>query len=1824
MTEVNLDFNVGGNYSSSLTQMIAQAEQYARVNDTLVGKLNVVNLAMIGLIDKTSKITGVYKTSVAEAAAYEQAMSGLAATAVAAGKSFDGVQKATLNLAREVPGGIGEAVKMVTALQQSGVTATTSIGKLGKAFSDLGAANGFDGAAIGKQLLEMNRSFGNSEQQLGKFGDSLTTLSAKYGASAASSLSFAKALAPVASSVGITETAVIGLGTAASRLGEDGAASYNAFNKVLLDMSSSIRNGTPQLREYAGLLGMNQQALSDLFKSDPTEVLVRFTEAIGKGGPDAQRALEALGLDAVRTQKALTALSSQGDLRSIIGDSTKAYGDGSTEKAAAAAINNVNTQMQMLQESMSQAVASAGRPFLSFLGSVVGAANQAAAAVASVMQGPIGQAVGTVTGPVAGVAEGAGGMGMALVSNMAMLAMGRRAFNFGRAKTQGFGIGRDMARGGMTAEEVAMARTGMTPAELAADTSGKNVVLKQAVANEASGMPMGPMITAGGKYGSTVPGFVPSAGQMRAGFGATLKAATNLTAAGFNWQSNDFRTADWRTQVKADGTPYTQEELMRRSAAGKEYQETRTAIRAARQGAYGVFAPGTAGSNVAEAQAAGGNIAGITTASRESANAIGKLAKETATLEKPMVNLRSSVIGLGQTMAMYAKREAAAGLGAVKGVGGGLMATAGPLIAIAGAMAAIEFTLSKRSENEQKMAKFESGFKDANAQYNDFASAAGLASKGLVSLSVSTADMTKKMQDAATATSNFVGGVGGDVAVATSPGYNAAFKASDPYNTQRSIAEAQGVLGVDASPAAIERMRMDYANSVQGDAKKIQEFTSGINKKSSGYEDLMGAYVEARGFAPWSEPDSIMGNGMTDAQAGIGQSMASRATQNVKSVGSIYGESSDAAIASKFVEASKILSATNTEKQKDSWWNGLPTEQANFAARTSIGDVLGLSDDQKGILKQGLEDNKTLDEIIPTIGGGVADQYKALKSQGFDFNNPDFAKLAQTPEAQSKAEELDKTFAKLVPGAKDLSTALYAAAKAAAAAGKDMGKLSDAEVKRQGGLVGLAAYRLQQNPNAANSANLSGLLLQDAIKGTGSARGAVTQGYQMLEGLTESKNPLARQAVKAMIQQAQVADIVPSAARSTGQNQRLAIEQGQRARELLKTTTDPEARQGLMQQIQGEQEAYAQRIQMMKQFVMQKLQLDRQLARAERDSAITQARALRDLATQETEARKDYKTQRDNADYDHKLQMDRADKDHTLQVENAKRDERRREQDATDDFHLQQQRSQRDFNKQMARMVEDSAKSLYDPYKRIQAQQVWDAGSLLNNLKQQNEAILKQTAQLAQLQAMGVSQAVISQLDLSNPNNAQQLNRLVNDLANDPSLVGRYNATAAQRSTATSGLVENNANDTYRRSVEDYNTAQHDATLDFEKSIKRTQRDFAISLADNEKEYRKSVSRSETDYKTALARQDAELEKSIKRARAHLKTSFGDMTADLKKARQDAYIELSHFGEEIGTGPDGVVGLFNKAVTGLGSEIAKMPKNIRPSMSTALKDLTTHMAADLKTYGAAAFAPFGIDFVALINGAVSAPHGATSVPAERGAPEGTTTPTPAGQEGRPGWANAAGTGGRPPGRSSTGGYVMGPGTELSDSIPMMLSRGEYVLKASAVKNMPPGLLEALNNGMPLHMNGLEKITNADRGTIYHGSGSSQAEADRRRMADMQTAADRKAQEDAANAKAKAAEAAKTSPHTAHLAHMAHMAHMQHEVHMSRVNSHTDQIRAARTMPYSSSTTHHNMHHYDSRTQVMGPITVKADDPAKMLEALKKKVAMSRLVSPSRAAIPTSV
>lgn len=233
---------------------------------------------------------------------------------------------------------------------------------------------------------------------------------------------------------------------------------------------------------------------------------------------------------------------------------------------------------------------------------------------------------------------------------------------------------------------------------------------------------------------------------------------------------------------------------------------------------------------------------------------------------------------------------------------------------------------------------------------------------------------------------------------------------------------------------------------------------------------------------------------------------------------------------------------------------------------------------------------------------------------------------------------------------------------------------------------------------------------------------------------------------------------------------------------------------------------------------------------------------------------RDYEVQSGRMQEDFNKSRTRAQRDYGKSVLRAQEDYQISSMHAEEDYLKSRLRSQEDFNTSLQRMIEDSAKSLYDPYKRAQAQFTYGADSLLVNLERQNELMLNQAANVDALRAAGMSDETIEQLGLTNPENRAQAERLAKQVAEDPSLVDQFNTTIAGRLDAAEGLVVDESNTTFARMQEDFKKAADRAEADFNEAMSRSREAFKRTMGRQSEDFAQSMSDQQADYDTAMSR----------------------------------------------------------------------------------------------------------------------------------------------------------------------------------------------------------------------------------------------------------------------------------------------------------------------------------------------------------------------------------
>jgi len=1564
---VELNADISG-YATSMTQAINLSQQYADSVSGVLGAAVKVQGAMVGLISKTTGMAGANRVGTSVAAAYEQQLSGIASTAAVTGQNFGDLSKTTMKLARDLPVGMAGAVAQVTALQKSGVTTTATVGALAKEFINLQGATGEFNPDMGAQMLQLSRTMGNGTSQIGKLDDSLVTVTKNFGASASATIGFAKAIAPIATTVGMSQTQVMGLSTAFARLGDDGLSAGTAVNKVLIDMDKSIRTGSPEIRQYASLLNMTTDSLGAMFKSDPTAVLLRFTDAIRKQGAGAIRTLDQLGLDGVRTVNAVTSLSRQGDLGKVIDTATAAYGDGSTAKGAAAAFGGVNDQLTRFNETMQQTVADSGAPFLAFMSKALGAANSLAEILKKFTGSSFGQGLATV-GAVATVG---GVLAVKAISGLSTAALATR----GLAAMRNSGFAANYRAG---AAEV-------TGAE-AMGTAGGRLGAWRATS---FGAPP-PGISARGIVDTGV-----------TGVRATGRGLLNWGAVGLSTVSNDFRTTRGGAAVTTSAGRTLREEI----AAARAGPLTPAAVPVPGPG-YRVFTGSATGPPTIGYQPATGtrvftgSVTGPPTigyqafpraATTEAAtgfrgvtDAVRKFATTITGAEGSVRTFGRSMVGVVTSAASYA------GSGA-KAVGtglGGLLGISAPMLGLA-AVAGAGYAFYKGDQGTKQAINQNNATMDSSiySAYNDFAAKIGGASKGLVGFAAVVQQSTQSLAKQVTTQAQAATLTDAQIKQAQRSDYKPGMTISGDVTkaTAKDIA-TQIVMLLGNSPLPSDRVQT-LQDVVHQTSPKMGADVAAIVDKVYG---AGGTGTASLGYGPaissitTLQKQQRFGSLTTsDAAANTAGVMGQSAADKVASVRAASGDA--AGNAATLVEARQMYNDAAAATKKGTL---APGSKDAALIEGQIAKLLGYDD--PGTIGMGggtsfakyqfdwknnpLVSRFTGKPEAPTFDDFMAGvkkrpnaasinfptQYTDLAGTGFNFDSPNYAGMGAKNVGQTTAEAGARSFQVITEGGGKATAALFELNDAARKYGVTTDKLTTAQTKGVsalglafGALIGYSGMTpLPDQPRAMANAGT-------ALAGTLIKTNATPEMARLdLAGLLEAipSGDVRRGGVEAAQGQLQLASVLPTAARSSGAGSEAAMAAGVAAA-TGPVPIDPAAKAVVDAAKTDAVTAVQSRFEMAKQFIMASRANDLALARQDEDAAKSKFRAQRDFNLQQTYATVDYNKQVLYANVDYQRQLAWTEADAAKTRMRAQRDFNRQELFATEDFNKQQLRQAADHTLALQRSAVEAARTTYDPFNRIQATRVWDGAGLVSNMAQQRAVLDTQRANLDTLHKGGLSQDAIDTLGLSESANAQQLARLTSDAATDPKLIKTINDEIAARIKSASAITQSKDSPTFRQTEQDYAKSVARQDEDFATTMKRSKATFTISLQDLDKDVATAKSRTEISFNTTMARQDEAFKLSMTRANKGLTTSLTDMATDLGTARTRAMKDLSLFGDEAG---NGFVDVQKKFL----DSVAKLPAGAKSTMSASLKTLLAQMRSEFGSYFNGSAAIFGFKIAPL-------------------------------------------------------------------------------------------------------------------------------------------------------------------------------------------------------------------------------------------------------------------
>ena len=177
-------------------------------------------------------------------------------------------------------------------------------------------------------------------------------------------LAFSKNIAPMAQAAGIGATGVLGISSAFARLGEDGIGASTAVNKMLTDMSRSVREGGPQMKTYAEIVGKTTERVRAAVQGQPGRGADPGHRGDRQGRPGGPTDAGVDRPGGRPQQRALQTLSASGGLRPAIAQATEAYGSGRHREGGQGSLRRPERLGDRATEIATQAGEALGTPML--------------------------------------------------------------------------------------------------------------------------------------------------------------------------------------------------------------------------------------------------------------------------------------------------------------------------------------------------------------------------------------------------------------------------------------------------------------------------------------------------------------------------------------------------------------------------------------------------------------------------------------------------------------------------------------------------------------------------------------------------------------------------------------------------------------------------------------------------------------------------------------------------------------------------------------------------------------------------------------------------------------------------------------------------------------------------------------------------------------------------------------------------------------------------------------------------------------------------------------------------------------------------------------------------------------------------------------------------------------------------------------------------------------------------------------------------------------------------------------------------------------------
>jgi len=1379
---------------------------------------------------------------VAVSAQLDKQLSSLGASAAAVGKDFkaDEMRDSIRAISREVPVARGQIAALATSMRHLGVDSQRQMAQFAAAFTQLGGATGGSAPELAKAQIGASRSFGNtSTRAITGMNDSLTSVSAAAAVNPEAVLQQTQQLATTARAAGMSQQKTMGLSAGLQRSGAEGQQVGSMFDKLTRELIEYQQTGDPQIKKFAKATGLPVDQVKAM---EPEKLLGLVAKKTVGRGKDGVQNLRNLGIEGIGGQQALETVQQQGGLDKYMGISSDAFGSGSTEEGAKAAWNTLQDSMGKVRNNFTDLAQSMGQgvlPLFKTLADGLAAFLEKFTPISAMFLEPLGK-IATALGGLSTALGSMMGIAATIATPLFARSLLQRPANFLSRRTGGSG------EGGVT---------GLVKRGAAGTFRGVG-----GAADKMRGWHKSYSSDASGSFADRgrQPGLFRG---MARQFGLGVTGGIPATLSG------KMETPKWIKSIKTGMGKLSSSIVRANASMGSMVKSAGRLIR---------------------------SRSALIAAARKQTSSSVSLAAAAGKASASLLRLATGVATTGTKAAMV---SGAGLLGAgVRGAGKGIVSGAKGLTGMVGGpwMAAamgVGYAGLQMKGSADRAKEYSSGTSDEIGKYQQ-----------------SIQNYSNSVDEAVPVVNRFSSSLaeatGAIKTIADVTGKNANYKAKGRERDEYVDPNAEQITGVDQavdylhgqnaggmmSPERLESVLTDLGKNEKLSSDDLEDIKTrykgetslGTAQQVQSPLTMMGKLDEANSANYGWQQSAIdlfdlnnlpgAGGWFRDVHKGeAGQSEETRAVASQIAVG--IGNKADTLANTKTTGNDKddelIESASGMKDMTTALVNAMGEGDQEGQNKADI-----LVDALRNAGVEGVRNTGDIDlEKVQTYQDmDLKDQIKFVEEELLG-NTSERKQLGdKTPQdvlgnlsnrSISKLTEAFVTGIEKAGGSQMLSGAYTQSAQTGGIVQQALAAPSDTSLQSRGASV-MSTAALQASGGDALAAQRDvQLYINNSAEGSperalaDSAMSDVQHDYAV-------KN-MNRNRVGQM---------------QSGLDQFTSISQESDENAATKAERLKEARKAAEVDIGNK--------------YMELKQYERSTAREEEDFTLQRDYQNKDFTRSTNRSEKVYQEGLEYSEEDYQLSVERSTADFHRNRERSEQDFERSMLRGKEDFNRQRMRMDEDFHKQTERMAEDSAKAMYDPFKRVFGKYTADASSMLTNMKNQRELMEKQLENLDKARNMGLDQSTIDQLDLANPEQAQQLDRLV-----QTSTKGEFaelNSEAAKKEKLAGSLNEESVS--YKRMEEDRDKQIKRGEEDFYLSRERSVEDFRRSMARSEKDFLRTMRRSEKDREKMLARQD-------KAHRRSLRWSLRDFNRNIRRADNARYKMLARMKEDfIGIGDE--------------------------------------------------------------------------------------------------------------------------------------------------------------------------------------------------------------------------------------------------------------------------------------------------------------------------------